>query len=429
MAEALGGAIMHRLRTVVALSAISCAVFLIGPRAAPLGLALLALIPFIAPRRPDIVPGASFSLPLWGVCCLVFALYALVSALWAENAGYTSGKVAILVANVVVLILAGAWLWRISSHALQQVVRIFVVTGLVVGCYLLIEEVSGHAIKSALFDLLPALRPSAKHLELDADGNVREIAVYISNRNIAALALIAWPAALGACALATGCGRHSMALGVVGLALLTALLSEHQSSAVALVAGGIVFGLSLLSVKAARVLVVAAWIGACVLVVPATDYMYRTAGWHTASWLPKTWRQRVILWGYTAEQVPLRPVTGVGAASTKALDNARREQAERPPGYVYERRTGPHAHNFYLQVWYELGAFGAAIFMAFGLALVRAISVQPRFVQPYLLATFAASASMAAFSWGMWQGWFVSAFGLAGLLVGYGVVLARRGRA
>jgi O-antigen ligase len=93
---------------------------------------------------------------------------------------------------------------------------------------------------------------------------------------------------------------------------------------------------------------------------------------------------------------------------------------------VYPLRTGPHAHNVYLQTWYELGAIGAVLFMALGLGVLRSIAHVPTTLLPYALASFAAASIVGAFSWGMWQAWFMAGFGIAAVLTVTSLELAAR---
>ena len=59
----------------------------------------------------------------------------------------------------------------------------------------------------------------------------------------------------------------------------------------------------------------------------------------------------------------------------------------------------------YLQIWYELGAIGAAFVLSIGLMLLGLIHRLKPMLKPYAFATFTAYASMAATGWGLWQPW------------------------
>jgi hypothetical protein len=185
-------------------------------------------------------------------------------------------------------------------------------------------------------------------------------------------------------------------------------LSEHDSSQVALIVSSLVVILAWkwqsLVIRALAV----CWCAAFVLVLPASFAAYES-GLHLADWLPKSARARVILWEYTAEQTLNRPLLGVGADSTPRLSIEQKGTLtpERPEGFVFARRTGHHAHNIFLQTWYELGAVGALLLAVAGAAVVLLIFLLPVSAQPFAAGAFAAFATVGAFAWGMWQSWFM----------------------
>ena len=94
-----------------------------------------------------------------------------------------------------------------------------------------------------------------------------------------------------------------------------------------------------------------------------------------------------------------------------------RESAEHGATYGKPRRLGIHAHNLYLQVWFELGAIGAALVLLLGVTLLRAVRTLARDVRPYAYAAFSTAALVAAFGWGLWQTWLLAGFGMAFILV------------
>jgi O-antigen ligase len=89
----------------------------------------------------------------------------------------------------------------------------------------------------------------------------------------------------------------------------------------------------------------------------------------------------------------------------------------------------PHPHNIYLQVWYELGFVGAALLTAFGLLLLRNVTQLPGPQRPFAYAMFAAAAVQIAFSYSMWQIWFMClfSFGLAMFALGQSVLATAAG--
>ena len=103
------------------------------------------------------------------------------------------------------------------------------------------------------------------------------------------------------------------------------------------------------------------------LVIPL-DFLAFKAGLHQADWLPKSARARIIIWEYTAERVLENPCP----RHRRRLDPAVKAKAvtapEKPEGFVFRRTTGQHAHDLFLQSWYELGLFGTILVAIAGAA-------------------------------------------------------------
>ena len=204
-------------------------------------------------------------------------------------------------------------------------------------------------------------------------------------------------------------------------------LSEHDSSQVALIASGLVVMLAwkwrTLVVRALAVF----WCAAFVFVIPASFAAYES-GLHFAKWLPKSARARVILWEYTAEQASNHPLLGVGVDSTPRLSIEQKATVnrEQPEGFIFPRTTGRHAHNIFLQTWYELGAVGSLLLAIAGAAVVMLIFSLPAAAQPFAGGAFAAFALVGAFGWGIWQSWFMCAVALLPLYLHIAAAAVRK---
>ena len=120
------------------------------------------------------------------------------------------------------------------------------------------------------------------------------------------------------------------------------------------------------------------------------------------------------------------PLLGVGVASTKELDEARAPVAEKPADFTYPLRTGRHSHNVFMQTWYELGAAGAVLLLALGLAAIRTLARLPVRNQPFAFAGFVSAVLIGSFSWGIWQTWFLAAYGIWAVMLGLALKGARR---
>lgn len=401
---------------------VAAACFLILPRASPLVLlGFLAAAALMAARLPAVLPRPR-ELPLPVLSLAGFGLWAALSAVWAVDRPEAIGKSVLLL----VLGAAVAWSWSAAAESRMEALRHAcwaVLAGFAAGlAYLAVEEIGGHSLKRLLFLLLPFIRLSDKHMQVDGDEVA--VAAYVSNRNVAAAMLALWPMLLIAWAVVDRRLRAAAMVALSALAAVTIALSVHETSILALAASLPIFAIAWRWPRLALGLVATGWLAATLLVVPLASWGYHKAELHRASWLPHSAKHRIVLWGYTADAYWQRPLAGIGASSTKRADAMRGPETQVVPGTKFQWRAGTHAHNAYLQTWYELGAIGALLLCAFGLALIGAVSRIPRRALPYAAATLTTSIVMAATSWGMWQPWFMGAFAVSAVLLGLGVKAA-----
>lgn len=381
---------------------------LISPRTIPFGL------PVVAVCAAALGSGREALLREWspsknGVLTVVaFLGLALVSMLWAAEWDAPLGP-ALKGSAYLLAALAAAVVMRNERRSdafhIAEGLWIGLLAGLV---YLLFEIASGQAIKLALYralalgpgDLRPPMYFTWTGRRLDA------ISPFDLTRNIAPISMYLWAALL---AMRSGMPSRKARVGVIAMFVLAALvigLSEHETSKVAMAASTLIFALAYarpeLSLKVLRV----GWVAACLAIIPVSLALHR-AGLHQATWLQNTARHRVIIWNHTAEESLKAPLLGVGAGMMYRLGSA--PEKMKNPGEDFQYNV-PHAHNIYLQTWFELGAAGAAILTLIGLAILERIGRMSIRAQPYAQATFASAMVMAAASYGMWQPWFIAMF-------------------
>ncbi len=411
------------------IAGVALAVVLIFPRASPFMLLLLALVPAVlaigAPYRQRAL-WTDFSRPPM-VLVLLFSGYLLLNSLWSDVRLDALGKALLFLVVVMAVWLVRRGLPRLPDESLRRLAT-SVLTGFTVALiYLMVEEYSAHLVKRTVYNLLPFTRPDVKHIQHLEGGVVSDVYLYISNRSIGLLTLALWPVLL-MCArgglLGTRTRRWVATAALLALTVATLARSQHETSEIAL-------ALSLVAAVTAvwwrgltLALVAIAWVVSTLLVIPLASHAYETEKLYLNKSIPMSARHRIIIWGYTAEQIPKAPLLGIGIESGKRRDA--RAKHEQPVDHEYPRRTGTHSHNVYVQTWYELGAVGAVLLCVAGLSILLAIGRLAPAKQPFALATFVASAAMAAFSWGMWQPWFMAAFGVSGVLLMIAAECARR---
>ena len=414
------------------IAAVVVAAALIAPRATPgLLAALLAVLLLCLPRPGG---GRSMAMPALGPLAIIagaLGLYLALNATWSASRSEAFGKAAFYGYVLAAVSLAAGAAASMGKGAAEEVRLSRLAQGIILGfaaglSFLVIEAVAAHPVKRVVYSILHWARPDPKHIVTAADGSVQAIGHYVLNRGLAVMNLALWPVLALVVLQVRNSGLRTAVMGLLfALAAVGVAFSEHETSMLALAGALITFAGMRLVGRAFRWAVLVGWIGAVLLVVPLALSAH-SAGLHQASWLPQTGRNRIILWNVTATETLKRPILGVGVAATKELDEARIELAKPAPGNAYPERTGRHAHNIYLQTWYELGAVGAAGLLALGLAILGWLWRLPEGVQPYAFAGFVSAAVIGAFSWGLWQVWFLGAYAMAALLTVFATALWHR---
>jgi O-antigen ligase len=389
---------------------LSAAVTSVAPLVTWLFLPLIAIalsLPVL--RRPSgwrqlIEPNAAL------ITFLLVALYVFLSTTWAADPGAAFGKAAEFLMVVVITFTANRGVVHLDEHKLRRA-ALACAAGIFLGVLFLTFEVLTHfAAMRLAMNLIPLLKRTPRHVGL-SHGEVTWIRPAELKHNAAILTFGLWPGLLALRIIASGT-RRAILMGLFFLAVATcAVLSDHRSSLVAVCVSLPVFFLAWNWRRPVIRALAALYCMAFVLVIPV-DFAAYNANLQTAEWLPSSFRARLIIWEYTAERVLEHPWLGIGAASTPALREPV-DLAEQPQGDVYPRNTGRHAHDMFLQTWYELGAVGVILIALAGAVVIFRISLLPIETQPFAAASFAVFMSIAAFSWGMWQTWLMFAVGLS----------------
>jgi ABC-type multidrug transport system fused ATPase/permease subunit len=381
-----------------------------SPRTAPFFLPIVAAVLMIAalrrglPWRDLLKPNAAL------FALLAVSGYAGLTAIWAADPEAALSKCVLLLATTLVVFAASAAIPTLDAGQVRRASQAFVAGAFCAAGFVAIELLSDGAITRAAMNTFPAFRPErAKHVTIHHD-RVTKINLSEFNQDIAILALLLWPGLLALRALDGPRRKLLTVLFFLALAVPIAI-SEHDSSQVGLIASLLILPLAWVNPRAVVRGLAIAWCLGFVLVIPL-DFLAFKAELHQAKWLPMSARARIIIWEYTAERVLEKPFLGIGADSTPAMMVKPKNPSERPKGFVIRRSTGQHAHNLFLQSWYELGVFGVILAAIAGAAVALRILLLPAAAQAYGAACFTMVAVIAAFAWGMWQIWLICAVGL-----------------
>lgn len=361
--------------------------------------------------------------------------YLFINSFWAEDLGAALGKAVLVTLYGAAVLLSIRAFERQSERALQLAARALIwgaAIGFGIACF---EFATGHLIQWAILKTLPAIRPEGNSIEVLVEHNgvmsklppsqyrnppENEILIIKTdglNRNLSSLLLVFWPALLLALRIFTGRLRWTVTGFIALTGAITILVGSSQTAVLALAAGALTFlAARAWPVFTARTIAVI-WCVAVLLALPLVLAPYK-AEWHKSDWLFDTARDRVAIWGFTAERTMQAPVLGVGIRSTRFIGRRLKGTLEQDPELVAPKRLGLHAHNNFLQVWFELGAVGVALVLALGLALLGIMRRMTDGIRPYTFATFTTACFIAAFGWGLWQSWLLAGYAMAIVLIG-----------
>lgn len=221
------------------------------------------------------------------------------------------------------------------------------------------------------------------------------------------------------CRRCGGYGKHrtsvetaSLIVVVLGGVAVIATTS-HQSSQLQLLVSAVAFLVARLSLGWARNLLAIGFAALFLLSVPLAITAQK-AGVGEWSALPESAQHRIAIWGHTAQRIADNPWFGIGPDGTAALhvtDTKRFQQT--PVPYSQRLEVGRHAHNIFLQSWFELGAIGVALILALVFAAWRGIGRMPDRPQRFAIALAAGLSLSLATSYSLWQPWLLALIGLA----------------
>lgn len=204
--------------------------------------------------------------------------------------------------------------------------------------------------------------------------------------------------------------------GVAALVLLGTFLSASESAMLAIVAMGLVYLLSCVSVGWTRRVVTAVCVG-LVLLAPFVFQAVFLVLKDSALWTfrPGTFATRVMIWEGALSLIKQAPVVGNGVEVIRF--------AGVPDPSTNVMQMHHHPHSFLLQTWVDLGLVGAALMAACILAAARLIRpVRPDAARMFL-CILTGILSIWAVSHGMWQAWYV---GLSGTVLAFAILAYRR---
>ena len=311
-----------------------------------------------------------------------FVFWTVISMTWAPAPDWSNWLKAF--GAMIAAVIAVCGLARVSEAVLEKTVPPLTIATIVLFVLLLVERITG----GALIGSVRVHDPAARLFDLMSPG-------------LMLLCALAYPVAF---LLWRRAGKWILSAGFVLAIFAMALTYRMDAAPFALAAGAVSWLLVRLLGRAGFIFVVA---GLCVVTLswgPAA-----TLAWShgLVDWFDNiattNWGYRIEIWHRVSQLIAERIWLGYG------FDAAR---------YLGKPGVSPivflHPHNGLLQVWLELGAVGAALFLGWALSCAAAL-LQSSARTPVLAIVAATVTALAVFwsiSFGIWQGWWISAIGL-----------------
>lgn len=215
-------------------------------------------------------------------------------------------------------------------------------------------------------------------------------------------------------------GRMAFAAAALALGVAAVLAGASNSAKVAMLVGCVVF---LIVYALPGLLRLVLWgSAAAVLAMPwALDAMPPRPMIEQSGASLQSIVHRTLIWDFTIARIKERPALGWGLDASRRMPGGDDEvtvsgfNKAGAPGAGRVEMTGQvmplHPHNGALQIWLELGGLGAAL--TAGLILLAAESLRrlglSRAAAAASAGSFAAGLIVALVSYGIWQGWWLSA--------------------
>lgn len=317
--------------------------------------------------------------------------WAMLSILWAPEAGRVADSVLRLGATLALAVLAADALRGVpQSPLIPRAAAIGLALGIAAALF---DDLSGHALRAAVRGLREA-----------------PLTLSFGLKNAASVVALLLPLAVFAPVLPRAL---RVVLGISGA--VVALLLPGESAKLAVLAGLAVGMAATMAPRVTRMSLA----GAAALLVLVLPWALGAALPRDVSALPFSAAHRLLIWDFTAERIAERPVLGWGMDSSRAIPGGTERTSQETRSafgltghdahhwFIHQQMLPLHPHNLPLQIWLELGGVGAAL-MALLLALV-ALACR----NPASCGAFAAALVISLLSYGMWQYWWVAGLMLA----------------
>ena len=392
-------------RHIPATAALASAAFLLLPVSAvqPLWVAILAALASLAgvadlvlsrrwPRTGGLLAGLMAAIVIWGALSAIWSIDPARSLDQALRLGFIGAGGCVLLS-----------LAQDLDDAARRRVETFLMAGFALGiAFIVFEILTGGAFQGALHDF--EKNPVKNLFFLNRASSVGAIAVW-------AAVIPIWRR-FGAV----------VAIGAVVVTFLALKGLQPDTSLLAMAIAGVIFALAWFAPRIAG----GALIAALLAITAGAPFLFRVTGWVTRNLVEFglaefSLSHRLAIWHFASQRSDARPLLGWGLDASRNIGSGSVVGVKDAPKLSARAAEALplHPHNATLQVWLELGLVGTALVTALVVVAILAILTRVRspMERAAALAMTASAMVIAELSFGIWQGWWLSALWLLGIVM------------
>lgn len=360
------------------------------------------------------------------VAAFAFALCVWIAAslLWSKAGAEGVAATLRFIAFGLIALVAANEVGRMPDDAARANAGAIMAAVAVGALLLLIDMTFGMPVRRWLMSVFPLPDIERELITIDR-GWITAAPEYLANKSFSVMTSLVWAVLLIALSWSRTRAWKLATVALGACYVLAVALSDHETSKLALLLSALIFSAAYVSPNWGWRLNVVGWTVATLAMIPLVLAL-SMARLEQSGALQASARHRLMIWTATVDQVRTAPLLGQGIAATRAPPAQAQRKWQAIDGRQVAVSGMVQPHNIYLQIWNELGAIGALLTWALGLAILRRINTAPAPLARWYHAAFATAAVQLGLNWSMNSSWYLASFAVAALTMIFAGGMAER---
>lgn len=357
-----------------------------------------------------------------------FFFYLIVNSLFALNpilASTTSIRISLI---LIILLASIELLKHTESKYLREIIKYLVIGAFAGIVWLALEMYFSAPITTFIYSNFTDNHPLVGKRGIFVGDDLIGLNPVTFNKHAGALILVLFPTLLIANSRFKKTYSKFLFFGVLMVGSFTIIVSHNETTKIALTAGLMTLLISMYSKKLIHWLLLSGFFIAIIAAIPSAK-LPMMLDLHKASWVANSAKERFYIWDYTADQTALSPMIGFGTVAARHMSrnylkkNLISEKTRNGNQLHYWSKENnrfylhSHAHNGFLQIWFDLGAIGSLSFLFICFAVFQRINKLPDQLKPTIYAFCASVFFVVLTGFGFWQTWLWTVFSCSVLAI------------